>query len=171
MGSLAVGGTSVVLIGSEDASAQVSVDSFSVADASFQAEAIDPVVDVTVAYDYDVGNSSVRELLLTLVVDGTDVAQSSLTTDRTTLEGEETLRGRVADSEQWSAEEFAPEVASSVERDVSVTVRFAVVGTDGETLVSDEATDTAVVSVSHPQESEYVASVGGSGEIIDGDSE
>lgn len=162
--ALLTAGGSLVLIG-DPVHAAVSVDSLTVDDESFTAEAVSPVLDVTAGYSYDVGNSAVSKLRFTLAVDGSPIASDDLVTDRTTLENETTLSGSIIDSDAWAATDFAPAVAESVSRKLSIDLTFEVLGSDGAVLVSDSASDTAVVTVSHPQESEYVASVGGTGTI------
>jgi hypothetical protein len=166
IGTVAAGMGGVALIGTQPARARVSVESFAVDDAEFTAESVAPVVDVDISYDYDAGTSAVDELLFELTVGETVVASDSLVTDMTTHEGTLELRGDVTDSDAWSADDFAPAVASKVERDLSVTVRFAVLASDDSVIVEDSKTDTATVVVSHPQQSEYIASVGGSGSIV-----
>lgn len=171
IGTLAAGGGAgvAVLSNASDpaaARATVQVADFAVADAQFTAETVDPEVVATIEYEYDAGNAAVKELRFALDVDGTEVASDTLVTDATTHTGETDLSGRLLASDAWSAADFEPEVASSVSQDVTVTVRFDVLGSDGDSIVGDEATDAAVVTVSHPQESEYIATVGGTGEIV-----
>jgi hypothetical protein len=168
IGTLATGGVGVAALraGTSPVRAQVSIDEFSVADATFTAESVDPDVVVTIGYDYDVGMNVVSSLRFELVVGETVVASDDLRTDRATLSGETDLRGSVTDAEAWAAQDFAPEVASSVTQELDVTVRFDVLDDTGESIVGDTATDTATVVVSHPQESRYVATVGGSGTVV-----
>lgn len=163
-GVLLTGAGSLVAVG-KPASAAVSVGSFDVADREFTGEQIQPVVDVTAAYEYDVGSQPVNALEFSLSVDGSVVASDELITDRTTLSGETTLSGRVTDSDAWASDDFAPAVASSVSRDIKVTLSFSVVESDGREIVGDSATATATVTVGHPQETEWTASVGGEGVI------
>lgn len=160
---LTAGGT-LVFVG-DPAHAAVSIDDLTVADETFTTESVDPVVDVTVGYSYDAGNAAVESLRFTLSIDGETVATDELVTDRTTLENETTLSGKVTNADAYAASDFAPDVASSVSQELTIGLTFEVLGTDGTVLVGDTASDTAVVTVSHPQESEYVATVGGSGTI------
>jgi hypothetical protein len=168
IGTLASGGGSLAVALSEPGAAQVSVDSFSVSDSDMTTEQADPVVDVSLGYSYDVGNNPVADLRFELLVDGDVVASDELTTDKTTFDGTTELSGRVLDASAWDQSDFAPEVASSVQRDVTVGVRFAVLDSDGSVIAEDSKQDTATVRVSHPQEVRLVATVGGQGEIANG---
>lgn len=162
--ALLTAGGSLVLVG-EPVSAAVDVDQLTVSDASFTAEEVSPVLDVEAGYEYDAGNSAVSALRFELAVDGTLIASDELVTDRTTLEGTTTLSGPITDSDAWAAADFSPAVANRVTREITVELSFGVLGSDDTELVSDSATDTAVIEVAHPQESKYVASVGGVGTI------
>jgi len=165
IGTLAAGGVGLSAVAVETAGASVSVDSFAVSDAEFTAESVTPVLDVTLVFDYDVGNQPVSSLRFAVSVGDSQIAEKTLNTGMATYEGTETLSGVITDSDAWSASDFSPPVADSVSRQVSVSVLFAVRDSDGAAIASDTASDTATVSVSHPQETEYVASVGGSGAI------
>ena len=170
IGAVAASGSGLAVVGTQQASgaANVSVDSFSVSDAEFEAESAAPVVELSVAYNYDVGNSGVSGLLFELVVGDSVVASDELTTDRTALSNTTDLSGRVTDSDGWDSADFAPAVGESVSRDVSVAVRFAVLDSTGDAIVEDSATDSATVTVTHPRDSRLVAEVGGDGVIVDG---
>jgi hypothetical protein len=165
LGTVATGGVGLAAVVPDRASAQVSVDSFAVSDGSFTTDQADPVVDVTVAYDYDVGTSPVATLRFELLVGDSVVASDALSTSVATHNGTVDLSGRVVDSEAWAAGDFAPAVASRVSHDLTIGVRFAVLNSSGSVIVEDTATDSATVTVSHPQETQYVIGVGGSGEI------
>jgi hypothetical protein len=171
LGTLATAGAGVALFPSGGARAAVTVDELSLSDRTFTAASVRPVVEVSASYDYDVGNEVVSGLRFTVAVDGTQVDTAALSTNRATFSGTETLRGVVTDSEAWSADDFAPDVASSVNHDVAVRVTFAVLDDSGEAITSAEASDTATVEVRHPQESRYVAEVGGSGVFTTPDSD
>jgi len=170
LGTLAVSGSGLAVVGTQQASgaANVSVDSFTVSDATFEAESVAPVVELSLAYDYDVGVSGVSGLVFELAVGDSVVASDELTTDRTALSNTTDLSGRVTDADAWGSADFAPAVGKSVSRDVSVTVRFVVLDSTGDVIVSDTATDSATVTVTHPQDSRLVAEVGGDGVIVDG---
>jgi len=158
---LTAGGT-VVAVG-DTASAAVTVSELSIADREFVSERVDPVLDVTAAFNYDAGTQPVQDLRFVLSVGGEEIASDELTTDRTTFTGDTTLSGRVTDSSAWSVSDFEPAVASSVSRSVTVGVTFEVLDGEGNVIVSDSAEDSGTVTVSHPQETQYVAEVGGSG--------
>lgn len=160
---LAAGGT-LVWVG-DPVRAAVSVDELTIPDASFERDDLDPVVAVTAGYEYDVGTTAVSALRFELVVDETVVASEQLRTDEPTLSGETELSGRIADSDAWALADFAPAIGETLERDLTVTLRFAVLGSDDSAIVSDSASETVTVTVAHPQDSAYTASVGGEGEI------
>jgi hypothetical protein len=107
----------------------------------------------------------VADLRFELLVDGDVVASDELTTDKTTFDGTTELSGRVLDASAWDQSDFSPEVASEIQQDVTVGVRFAVLDSGGSVIVEDSKSDSASVAVSHPQEVRLVASVGGSGTI------
>lgn len=163
---LTAGGT-LVWVG-DSASAAVTIDGWTVPDASFEAETVDPVVNADVKYRYDVGDASIRALALELLVGDHTVASDELVTDRTSLESTVTLSGPLTDSDAWSASDFDVAVGESVSRDVTVAVRFAVLDTNDSELVTDRAEDTSTVTITHPQDSTYSATVGGSASITDG---
>jgi len=158
------GGTVLALVGGQRARAEVSVDNVSVDDAAFEAEAVDPVVDVEVAYAY--AADSVSELHIELLVDGETIADQSLRTSRSELENTTDLAGRVVDSDEWSSADFEVESGESVEYELEIGVRFSVVG-DGRVIAEDSATDTATVRVAHPNDDS--ATVGMVGQIVDGE--
>jgi hypothetical protein len=164
LGALATGGTMLALT-PDGASAAVTVDGLEIPDTSFTAESVDPVVDVDIGYSYDAASSVVSALGFTLAVDGTVIAEDTLVTDATTLEETLSLSGAVTDSEAWSAADFQPEVASSVENDLTVSVTFDVLDDREESIVGDSASTTATVVVAHPQEATYQATVSGTGTI------
>jgi hypothetical protein len=163
-GVLVASGGSVI-VASDPASAAVSVDELSIPDESFTRGSVTPQLDVTAQYRYDAGSQPVERLRFRLLIDGEEIALTDLVTDRATLENSTTLSGVVTDAEAWSESDFAPDVAETVEREVTVGLEFAVLDREGSVIVKDSATDTAVVSVSHPQESKITASVGGTGEF------
>jgi len=171
LSAVAFAGSGVAYISDDSrANANVQMDGLSIPDAEFTAKKVEPKVRVTVGYDYDAAMEPVNALGFTLSVGGSVVAEDKLVTDRTTLKGDTELSGRVTDSEEWSSSDFAPEVASSVSRELTVGVTFDVLDSRDESIVGDTASTTAEVTVSHPQKSKYTATVGGQGEIVAPDS-
>jgi hypothetical protein len=165
--TLLTAGGSLVWVG-DPVHAAVSVDDLAIPDASFTSRQVAPVVDVTLGFDYDVGMASIKHLALGLSVGGETIASDELVTDKTTYNGQTTLSGRVTDASAWASGDFAPAVGERVERTLTVGVTFAVVNTSDETIVEDSTTTDVVVGVSHPQESRYTASVGGTGTVRNG---
>ena len=162
---LTAGGT-LVWVG-DPVSAQVSVESFSVADAQFESDSVYPVVDVDVAFRYDVANEPIDHLHVGLAIGDTEVVSETLVTSESAYEGTTTLSGRVADSAAWSLQDFAPAAGESVEQTVDVTLTFAVRESDDSVIVEDSATDSATVAVTNPGAAAS-AVVGGEGVIRDG---
>ena len=162
--SVAVGATALQLVAGQNARANVSVEQVSIDDATFEAEAVDPVVDVTVAYAY--AADSVSELHIELLVDGDAVASESLRTGSEELENDTDLSGRVVDADAWSAADFEVEFGESITREIDVTVEFSVVDVD-RVVAADSASDTAEIIVEHPNDDH--ATVGMVGHIVDGE--
>ena len=162
--SVGVGATALQLVAGQNARANVSVEDVSIADATFEAEAVDPVVDVEIAYAY--AADSVSELHIELLVDGDAVASESLRTGSEELENDTDLSGRVADADKWSASDVAVESGESITREIDVTVEFSVVDVD-RVVAADSATDTAEITVEHPNDDH--ATVGMVGQIVDGE--
>jgi hypothetical protein len=159
--SLGLAGLAVGATG--DASADVSVDDVSVSDASFDAESVDPVIEATIPFAYSV--ETISEVLIELQVGDSVVADEILNTTTTEADAETTLSGRVVDSDSWSASDFVVSEGQSISREISVSVRLAVLD-GGELLVKATGSDTATVEVSHPQQG--TASVGLQATIVDG---
>jgi hypothetical protein len=164
IGTVATGAIGTAVI-AQPAGATVSVDEFTVKSNSFDAEQVDPIVTATIGYDYDVGTAPVADVRVSLSIDGTEVAQETMATNKTTYQSSVELSGRIADSGQWSVGHFEPSAGASVSREVSVTVRFAVRDSDGRVIKSATASDTAEVTVTHPESGQTYVTVGGSAEI------
>jgi hypothetical protein len=159
-----VGGGAVLAAGSGDARASVSVESFDVADATFEAAEVTPVIDAEIGYAYRA--ASVAELWLGLLVGETVVAEQSLRTGSEELENTAELSGRVTDADGYSAADFTVESGSETTVTVNAGVRFEVRDADGAVVASDEARDESDVRLVSP-EGETHATIGGSAEIVD----
>jgi len=166
VGTVAVGGGGLLSLAGH-AHAEVSMDSFDVADAEFEAEQITPELVVDLRYGYDAGTEAVSAVRFGLVVGGDEIASERLDTSRAVFEGQTGLTGRLTDSSAWDASDFAVEVGETVTRDVSVRVVFEVLDRSDSVLVSDTASDTATVEIAHPQANAWTATVGGTGTIQD----
>jgi len=160
---LATGGTVIAL--GDNARAQVALDALEIPDATLTGETVTPVADVEVRYSYDVGEVAVSALRFALTIGGDVIASSELVTDRTTYEGTTDLAGPVTDSTAWTSDDFAPAVASSVERTLSVGLSLTVVEPNGGELASATASEDVSVVVEHPRDSKVTARVGGQGVI------
>ena len=160
------GGTTLALVGSDGARASVSVESFEVADATFEADDVTPVIDADIGYAYRA--DSVTELWIGLLVGEEVVAEETLRTNSEELENTTDLSGRVLDSPAYGQSDFAVDAGETTTVTVDAGVRFEVRNGDGSVLASDEATDSATVEVVSP-EGETYATIGGSGEIRDAD--
>ena len=164
--ALVTTGGTIVVVG-EPARASVSVDELSVENAEFETEEVAPVLDVEIGYEYDVGDEPINALEFSLLVDGTEVSSDELITSRTTLEGDTTLSGSILDSDAWDQSDFRVGVGEEITREISITLEFRAVASDGAVLADDTAEDSASVIVTHPKESTITASVGGHGMIRD----
>jgi hypothetical protein len=161
-GVAGAGGLSV--FGTADTRAAVSVEEFSVSDATFEAAQVTPILNATVGYAYSV--ATVSELWIGLLVGDTVVAEESLRTGTAELERTTDLSGRVLDADTYSQSDFAVERGETATVTVECGVRFEV--RDGDNVVaSDETRDSATVEVVSPMDETY-ATVGGSAEIVSG---
>lgn len=155
----AVGGGTVLVATTGDVeAAEVSVDELRVDDATFEAEQVDPVAEATVAYEYRYQGAN--QIRLWLGVDDSEFASVDLSTSTDTAEGTETLTGRVVDASAYSLGAFATEPGETISRDVSFTVGIEVLE-NGTVTVSDEATRTATIEVTNPDDGEPYARIGG----------
>lgn len=162
--ALAAGGGGIAF-GAAGTRAAVSIEGFDVPDASFEREALDPVLDVTATYEYDAAMRPVSELWFGVAVGGTEIASDELITDAGVLDGETTLSGAIVDSDAWTAADFDPDRGETLDRTLDVTLRFEVRESDGTVIVSDDASDSATVTVTHPEDERATATIGGSATI------
>jgi len=152
----AVGGGGLVYA-TRDASAQVSVDELKVDDARIESREADPVVDASIAYAYQYEGA--QELRFELLVGDSVIASETLRTSSASVEGETDLSGRVADADAWTLQDFAVGQGGETTREVTVSVRFAVL-VNGSVAAEDSARVTTDVTVVWPEGAEY-ATVGG----------
>jgi hypothetical protein len=115
------------------------------------------VVDASIAYAYQYEGA--QELRFELLVGDSVVASETLRTSSASVEGETTLAGRVADADAWTLQDFAVDQGGETVREVTVTVRFAVL-VNGSVAAEDSASVTTDVTVVWPADAEY-ATVGG----------
>lgn len=169
VGSLAAGATTYSVIGSDGARAEVTLGALDAQDGELTSEAADPVVDATIIYSYDVGSAPIQSLWIGLTIGGDVVAERELSTTTSVLENDVELSGHVVDSGAWDSSDFEPPVADSVSHEITVGVVFEAREGDGSVIVDAKTTDTAELVVSHPQESEFVAEVGGTATFADAD--
>lgn len=162
IGTVVGGGTALSAGGSTGARAAVSVERFAVADATFEAAEVTPVVDARIGYSYRA--DTVAELWFGLTVGGDVVAEQSLRTSSTELENTTDVSGRVLDSSAYEQADFAVEPGTEKTVDVTVGIRFEVRASGGEVLASDTGQDTATVRLVSPTDGTY-ATIGGSATI------
>jgi hypothetical protein len=167
IGTLASGATTTAYLATDRARADVAIGDLSVSDETFEAESIDPKLVVDVQYRYDASGASVDSVRFRLLVGGGVLDETQLSTSQESLEESTRLEGRLASLDAYASGDFAPEVGGSVTESFEATVAFDVLDADETPIASAEVTDTVTVSVSHPQENEYEASVGGDGRGID----
>ena len=166
VGTVVGGGTTLALVGSDGARAGVSVESFEVADATFEASEVTPVIDATIGYAYRA--DSVAELWIGLLVGEEVVADETLRTGSDELENTTDLSGRVLDSPQYSAGDFDVDGGETTSVTVDAGVRFEVRDADGDVLASDESRDESTVEVVSPGDATH-ATIGGVADVVDGE--
>lgn len=162
MGSTAVGGGILARAASQPAAA-VSVDSLEVPDAEFEAEAVEPELEATVAYEYSV--PSATDVTVWLGVGDDRLSSTDLFTSSPEASNDVSLSAALLDSSAFEAADFEVGVGESTTVDVPVTVGVDVY--DGDSVVAKaDASETAVVTVQHPDEETATASVGGTVTIV-----
>ncbi len=157
LAGVAVAGGGGVAYVSGDASADVTVDELEVGDARIEAREADPVVTADIAYAYQYAGA--QELRFEVLIGDDVIASETLRTSSDTLDETTTLSGRVADADAWALEDFAVARGGELTREVTVTVRFAVL-VNGSVAAEDSASVTADVAVVWPEGASY-ATVGG----------
>ena len=164
MGTVVGGGTTLALVGSDGARAEVSVESFEVDDATCEAREVTPVIDAEIGYAYRADH--VAELWIALLVGETIVAEETLRTGNDELENTTTLSGRVLDSPAHTGTDFEVDAGETVSVTVDAGVRFEVRDSAGDVLASDDATDSSTVEVVSPDDETH-ATIGGVATIED----
>lgn len=147
--------------------ASIQVDSLDVSSQSFEAESVSPVVDVDMQYSYDVGDKQVASVRVELLVGGQVVAYQNLQTQRSSLDADASLSAKLSKSDAWNSSDFTVDVGKSVEHSINVGVRLAVRDSTESVIVDAKASDTATLSITHPQKNEWTASVSATGTIRD----
>ena len=164
MGTVVGGGTTLALVGIDGARAEVSVESFEVEDATFEASDVTPVIDATIGYEYRADH--VAELWIALLVGEEVVAEETLRTGSDELENTTDLSGRVLDSPQYSADDFDVDDGETTSVTVDAGVRFEVRDADGDVVASDESRDESTVEVVSPADGTH-ATIGGVADVVD----
>lgn len=151
--AVAAGGIGMTQLRDNGVQAQVSVSEFAVADSQF-AGAVEPVLDATLEWAYDV-ESSVGSVGVELLVGDETLASERLQTNTQSASATTELSARLTDHSRYSAADF-----EAGETDVSVGAYFMVQDDGGNAIVETTAQDSATISVT-----EASAEVGGSVEI------
>jgi hypothetical protein len=131
----------------------VNVSEFTVADSQF-AGAVEPVLDATLAWAYEV-EASVGSVGVELLVGDETLASERLQTNTQSASATTELSARLTDHSRYSAADF-----ESGETDVTVGAYFTVQDDSGAAIVETTAQDSATIAVT-----EASAAVGGSVEI------
>lgn len=161
LGALAGGGT-LLVVGGDTASAEVTIGEFSAESATLKSGA-DPELVADLAYSFSVpAASGVAELGFELRVSDSTIASASLETGATGLEQSKSLRGRLADADAYSASDF--DVREETQFELDVSVWFGVLDSAGETIADATATDAATLTI----DASGQASVGGVVRVVDG---
>lgn len=154
-------------VGSDSASAQVELGTLDASKTTFEAASALPVLDAEIRYEYAV--SAADSTVLELRVGETVVAEASQMTSLVEGSASTTLSAQVTDSDAWTAADFDAPTNGSVERDVSVSVRFAVLA-GGSVVAADTAATTVPIVVDNTG-SDPVVSVGGTVTVSNAESE
>jgi len=153
---LALGGTGLAVYSSQESdAAAVELSEWTVSDAEFD-EPVTPIVDATIAWEYDV-SEDIDRVRVELVIDEESLAFEDLNTSMQEGESTTDLSARVTDHTQLSASDFE----SGTETTIDVTARFRVYRGNEDVLAEDSATDSATVTVAEGD----VVKVGGSATI------
>ena len=160
-------GLGAVVLGSEEAAAEIELDELSIPDESYAAEDPEPtpVVDIDARIQYRVDSISEWNISLEFGPPG-DVDFISVlneSTNATEAEQTRTLSVPLTDADAFDSADFAPDAETSVEHDVEVVLTFSVL--DGsETLVQTSVSDTATVVIEN-ETIDIEGAIGGTGEI------
>jgi len=155
-GATVAAGSGYLLYSTDQARADVTLDEWTVSNASFD-QPVDPVVDATVQWAYEVSDD-VDRLRVELLIDGESLAFKDLNTSSQSAESSTDVSARVTEHTQLSAEDFG----SGTETTLTVTARFRVYKSDETVIAEATATDTTTVTVAEGA----VVAVGGSGEVV-----
>lgn len=150
-------GYSVVELGSQTTSATVTANTLSISDASATTDdgAIENVnVSISGSWDYDLpaGKNPHRWRVALLVErDGsTDkIAETSGAADYLLNNGSYSVSGSITGSELYDTSDFAAMEGNTKTVDVTLTVVFTVLTSDGTELAKDTLSDTGTVSHTH----------------------
>ena len=132
------------IVATDTASAAVELGTLDAQSATFTGASAIPVLDATVRYEYSVSKADTT--IVELSVGDSVVASEEQMTALVGSEGSTTLSGRVTDSDAWTESDFDAPTNGSVTRDVSVSVRFAVLS-GGSVVASDTASATLPITV------------------------
>jgi uncharacterized protein YabE (DUF348 family) len=162
LGSTAVGG-GILARTFSDPVAAVSVDTLDVQDAEFDAEAVTPALEATVAYEYDV--ESATNVRVWIAVDGDEVSETELYTSSADTSNDVDMTAPVTDADGFGASDF--KTAPGEDLSVTVPVTVGVEVSDGDRVIADAtASDSAEVVVRNPDDASS-ASVGGVVTVVD----
>lgn len=159
---LSIGGFSV--FGAQTAGASVNINELQINDGEFEAESIDPVIEIEGQYEYEVDQMP-DEMVFILLVDGSVVAQETLPAEGLDDTGSFEIAGDVTDG-PYSSSDFVVEDGETVSNDIDVTLAFQLRDSDG-TFISATANDEVTITVVSPVTGNPYATIGGIGEIID----
>jgi len=147
------------------ASAQVTVDDFEVADhdKTVTGDVTGVGVETTLAFDHAVPDATSRIVKLHVGPSESDLESVAFARERSPTgddAGQVTLSGDLTDHAAWSASDFDPATASSVEREVVVQATLTLERENGD-AVTRTVTDTATITLTDGTELD--ATLGGDG--------
>lgn len=162
VGTVALGGTAIAF-GTQEAAA-VTLDEIETSGGEFEAASVEPELQATVSYEYDVGSAST--VTVWVAVDDDRVAETELYTSMASGSNEVELTAAVLDSDAFSASDF--EVSLGEQTTVTVPMSVGVAVFDGESEQARAEESTSVdVTVTHPDDSDATASVGAVIDVTD----
>jgi len=165
LGSTAVGGGLLARRGTDPAAA-VDLETFTVEDATFEADAVSPELEASLAYEYEVPDAD--GLSVWLAVDGDRIDESSLMLANGSGSDTVSLSAPVTTADGFDAAVFDPDAGETATVAVPVTVGIEI--TQGGEVRADATDDgTAEIVVQHPEAEPATVTLGGSVTVSDGE--
>lgn len=163
VGGVLLGGGALA-VGTREAAA-VTIGDIETTGGDFEATSVDPVLDATVSYEYEVETAT--DVTVWIAVDGDRVSETELYTSSASASNDVTMSAPVLDSDGFTSEDFSVEPGKETTVTVPLSVGVAVFDGEREQARAEETTSVDV-SVVHPEDAPASASVGAVIEVVDG---